>query len=988
VAHLIDADGTDRYDDATVTCLDCTVPNKGAVGGNQIDSDDTGLPITPPGPPVEDVDFEDCAPHPPIEITENQGPEGFALDRDPATGQPVYRPGSGVVAGSGTAEDPYVIPNWCIASPAGDDGALLPTAAIRIANTDAHVEVRGVEIDGERPNPSPDPFSSANLRAGIQIEDAQNVTVNASRVADANDGMRVTDSSSIRLTGNELVENTVSGLAIASTTNLEAEDNQLTANAVGLHVEASTGLELASNEVYQSEAVGVFFDRSQGNLLSNNTIEANRGDGLRIETPSPRNRLNRNTVLDNGGDGIELTGADANRLDNNTVNGNDRRGIHVRYQGDDNILLHNTIRQNGLEAANRNARAGLVLDRTEGSTIRANELSDNRRGLAVLDPREDAGAASEIRANNLETNIVAGLDATRAEARVDVRENWWGDATGPSGGVASACSSTVADGDGQPILASEAVVCFENWLTHPNSEAGVVPANTPAALEPAGAEPGDADQAGGETQIQRPTQEAPWPTERRGPDRPGAAPPAEPASVEDYRLDWNLTELTDEGETDRYSSLQVADVDPAPGNEIVASAPAPLAGFGTARVGVYAANGTLLWQERLDGASAGSPLTADLDADGRLEVFFTSTNKHIAFDQHGERLWTTEYDQATIDSTDGPAGLDVNGDGAMDVVQTAKGGASTDPAEENVTAKIFALDGRTGELLFEERLACRDSVPTRPILHQGPGGPRIVQSCGSQGQEPDRGQVNLVESYTITRANGSTTETDPQSPPYRLETEWSRPVSERHTWVRNVVRADVLPNEGHEILATWQNDTIPIGVTVFARNGTPVTSHPLPGIGRNDPYRGSIVTADFDGQPGDELVAQVPPYEVRAYEIQTNGSQELFSLPTQEEKDAEFVPSEEPVDVGPLMAGDLGGDGQPELVAGWRCNLDCGDLHSSVRIYDASGNLSRAWDIDTSDPLTAVGRGGAIAPVQDPAGSNEVVIPAFGQALVFSPEGR
>jgi hypothetical protein len=42
-----------------------------------------------------------------------QGRNGFVWD-GPVTGDQVYRPGSGVVAGYGTAANPYVIEGWCI----------------------------------------------------------------------------------------------------------------------------------------------------------------------------------------------------------------------------------------------------------------------------------------------------------------------------------------------------------------------------------------------------------------------------------------------------------------------------------------------------------------------------------------------------------------------------------------------------------------------------------------------------------------------------------------------------------------------------------------------------------------------------------------------------------------------------------------------------------------------------------------------------------
>jgi hypothetical protein len=50
----------------------------------------------------------DCPSHPPIETIEDEGPNGFALANVEGAAA-VPRPGSGVLAGTGTADDPYLI---------------------------------------------------------------------------------------------------------------------------------------------------------------------------------------------------------------------------------------------------------------------------------------------------------------------------------------------------------------------------------------------------------------------------------------------------------------------------------------------------------------------------------------------------------------------------------------------------------------------------------------------------------------------------------------------------------------------------------------------------------------------------------------------------------------------------------------------------------------------------------------------------------------
>lgn len=54
------------------------------------------------GPLAATGNQQSCTVHDPIRILEDHGPLGFTWD-DPITGETTYRPGSGVVAGDGTA---------------------------------------------------------------------------------------------------------------------------------------------------------------------------------------------------------------------------------------------------------------------------------------------------------------------------------------------------------------------------------------------------------------------------------------------------------------------------------------------------------------------------------------------------------------------------------------------------------------------------------------------------------------------------------------------------------------------------------------------------------------------------------------------------------------------------------------------------------------------------------------------------------------------
>ncbi len=216
---LLDAGGTDYYEDPAIPggfCLDCTVVPKGPLGMH-VDSDDISLNL-----PI-------CILHPTILITEEVGTQGFVLDQeDPTTGRPLYRPGSGVTSGSGTAEDPYVIEDWCIPG-----GAATGTPRIGIQGTDSHVVIRNNTLAHA------EGVNQQWLDHGVLLDSAHNVTMEDNRIGNVfHSGVAVLGSSNTEIRGN-----TIDGLGS-----------------------------------------GIFLDGSQETVIRANTIETfpNRGPSIRI----------------------------------------------------------------------------------------------------------------------------------------------------------------------------------------------------------------------------------------------------------------------------------------------------------------------------------------------------------------------------------------------------------------------------------------------------------------------------------------------------------------------------------------------------------------------------------------------------------------------------------------------------------------------------------------------------------------------------------
>lgn len=95
------------------------------------------LPAVPAGSGPGSLGTQPAERAPPIVILEDEGPLGFVTGHDPATGEPIYRPASGVTDGNGTAEAPYLI---------RDRNA----SRILIADTTAHVRLENVTVHGSQ----------------------------------------------------------------------------------------------------------------------------------------------------------------------------------------------------------------------------------------------------------------------------------------------------------------------------------------------------------------------------------------------------------------------------------------------------------------------------------------------------------------------------------------------------------------------------------------------------------------------------------------------------------------------------------------------------------------------------------------------------------------------------------------------------------------------------------------------------------------------
>ncbi len=273
---------------------------------------------------------------------------------------------------------------------------------------------------------------------------------------------------------NEMISNGDEGIWVGSQSN-EIVDNAVTGNqdyGVLLSGSADTNA-LTANTITDNANDGIGVATSDNEILDN-TVADNGDDGLSLWEGADRNTLASNRVTGNDDDGIWI-GSRSNDVVDNTVAGNGDEGVSLGASGEANLLVSNAILTNaddglfvssqGNEIDNNtlvdNGDDGLVLwDGADDNTVSWNRIAGNEDGIIV-----SASSGTVMSRNEITRNENYGLWAQDLSEPFDARENAWGAASGPSGGVADCQTGQRADGDGARIGTSSAEVCFDPWLS-------------------------------------------------------------------------------------------------------------------------------------------------------------------------------------------------------------------------------------------------------------------------------------------------------------------------------------------------------------------------------------------------------------------------------------------------------------------------------------------------------------------------------------------
>lgn len=275
---------------------------------------------------------------------------------------------NGVVSGSGSMTDPYLIANWDIELPTAavqvvfSDGPLL--AGILIANTTAHVTLRNIQVHS--------PYPGWWIDKGIVLWNTTNVSVETSRVWNGNNGVLLLGASNTKIMSNEFY-NLIQAVEIAG--------------GFPLKTSIATGNMVFGNNIHDTNGIGMSLVSASDNLISNNSISNMAEWAALLDRGSARNIFSDNHIS-NSTVGIEAVFSSVN----NTISGNffdvNVLGVGVGFGANGTIVSSNEI---------HSLRWGINLIEVSGSKISQNIVHATEVGVNLL---------QAARANAVTGNIV------------------------------------------------------------------------------------------------------------------------------------------------------------------------------------------------------------------------------------------------------------------------------------------------------------------------------------------------------------------------------------------------------------------------------------------------------------------------------------------------------------------------------------------------------------------------------------------------------
>jgi len=325
---------------------------------------------------------------------------------DPITilGNSDFTAENGVVAGNGTAEDPYLIAGWEIDVPADT------RYGIKVENTTAHFVIRGVILRaagdpqgaairlGFVAAATIEDTTVASSIDGIEIASCTNVTLRGNVLYVTGQGLQVTGESleeyrhDIDETNllndhpiNYLVDRngeTVSGLQsnnlyVVASRNMVISENEIS-DGGGIVLAFVDNSQITNNKAYRTGPVladnGISLFNCTGNSIQGNELRNNARAGIHLWLCAD-NDLTGNQLLANDY-GVILAASDNNRVTENILFANPT-GVEISAGSSANVILGNII-------THENTKFGVAIEQAMANQVKRNAIVECETGVLLV----------------------------------------------------------------------------------------------------------------------------------------------------------------------------------------------------------------------------------------------------------------------------------------------------------------------------------------------------------------------------------------------------------------------------------------------------------------------------------------------------------------------------------------------------------------------------------------------------------------------------
>ncbi|MEM3397306.1 MAG: NosD domain-containing protein [Thermoplasmata archaeon] len=240
---------------------------------------------------------------------------------------------NGVVAGSGTQSDPYIIEGWEIDAEGG-------TYCIWIENTDAYFVIRNTTLLNATTG------GGGAYGVGIELENVQNGIIENNTCTGLQYGIYMFLSRYNTVTGNTLSNNFAHGMYLESSDYNEIRENSAAGNIVGVSLIGSTYNTVIYNRAVDNSNSGIYLSSASNNTIASNDATNNSLIGICF-FDSDYNTISENNVSSNQihKHGLYLNNSHNNTIINNIAVGNSN-GFSLYNNSNDNNITGNNISQN------------------------------------------------------------------------------------------------------------------------------------------------------------------------------------------------------------------------------------------------------------------------------------------------------------------------------------------------------------------------------------------------------------------------------------------------------------------------------------------------------------------------------------------------------------------------------------------------------------------------------------------------------------------